>query len=425
MKPFKELFFNLFKELNLIDHWALTFSIAISLIVLILAAIIAQILTRVILVSMIHRLFEKTKTEWDDFLIKRKVFSTLAHIPSVFIIYSVYNFSDVPVITAILYALAKLYFIFIFTLAFVRIANAVNDMYQTTPYAATRPIKGYIQLMQILIIFVAAIYGIAILINKSPFGLFAGLGAMAAVLLLVFKDSILGFVASIQLSANKMLKPGDWIEMPGHKADGTVIDISLTTVKVQNWDKTITTIPTYALVSESFSNWAGMEESGGRRIKRSINIDMKSVRFADSFLLDKLSHFYLLKDYITQKEREINIHNKQLQVSEGDIFNGRRQTNLGIFRHYLQAYLNQNPNINQEMTFLIRHLQPTEMGLPIEIYVFSKDQQWANYEGIQADIIDHVLAILPEFGLRVFQNPSGNDITELAESLKTDSKLNN
>lgn len=419
MNQFNEWLISLFTNLNVMNDWAIAFAVSISVITLILVATGAQVLTRVILVSLIHRIFQKTKTEWDDFLIERKVFSALAHLPSAIMIYLVYNFSGIELVTQVLYGMSKIYFVFIFALAAVRTANAINDMYQTTPYAATRPIKGYIQLLQILIIFVAVIYSIAIIIGKSPLGIFAGLGAMAAVLLLVFKDSILGFVASIQLSANKMIKPGDWITMPGHNADGTVIDISLTTVKVQNWDKTITTIPTYALVSESFSNWAGMEEADGRRIKRSINIDMKSVRFADKSLLDKLSHFYLLKDYIANKESEIAEHNKKLNVAEGDIFNGRRQTNLGIFRFYLDAYLKQNPNINKEMTFLVRHLQPTEQGLPIEIYVFSKDKRWAYYEGIQADIFDHVLAILPEFDLRVFQNPSGYDITQLSTRLNS------
>jgi len=409
----------LFTDLNITAQWATAFAVSISILVLIILAAGAQILVRVILVSSIYKVFQKTKTEWDDFLIKRKVFGALAHIPSAFIIYAVHDFSGVEIVSTTLFILSKIYFVFIFALAAVRTANAVNDIYQTTPYAATRPIKGYIQLLQILIIFVSIIFAISILIGKSPLGIFAGLGAMAAVLLLIFKDSILGFIASIQLSANKMLKPGDWIEMPGHKADGTVIDISLTTVKVQNWDKTITTIPTYALVSESFNNWAGMEESGGRRIKRSINIDMKSVRFADEKLLEKLSHFYLLKDYIDQKQKEIRAFNEKLKVQDGDIYNGRRQTNLGIFRYYLEAYLKQNPNIHQGMTFLVRHLQPTELGLPVEIYVFSKDQRWANYEGIQADIFDHVLAILPEFDLRVYQNPSGHDVNELGKALLT------
>lgn len=421
MKEVMKLLTDFFKQVHVLDQWSLLFSVGMSILLLFLIAWLAQFLTRVILVALIHRLFQKTKTEWDDFLIRRRVFNALAHFPAAFIIYAVRGFSDIETVTLVLNAVARLYFILIFTLVLVRGANAVNDMYQTTPYASTRPIKGYVQLLQILIIFVAVIYGIAIIINKSPLGIFAGLGAMAAVVLLVFKDSILGFVASIQLSANKMLKPGDWIEMPSHKADGTVIDISLTTVKVQNWDKTITTIPTYALVSESFNNWAGMEESAGRRIKRSINIDMKSVCFANKKMLEKLSHFYLLKDYIAEKQQEIEAYNNQLHVQEGDVYNGRRQTNLGIFRFYLQAYLKQNPNINQEMTFLVRHLQPTEKGLPIEIYVFSKDKVWANYEGIQADIMDHVLAILPEFGLRVYQNPSGHDVSELTNSFRFNS----
>ncbi|WP_372773314.1 mechanosensitive ion channel family protein [Mangrovibacterium sp.] len=421
MKQFRDFLFSLFQDLNILDHWALTFSIGLSLIALIVLAFLAQLSTRVILVSLIHRLFQKTKTEWDDFLIKRKVFRALAHFPSALIIYAAYDFSGVEIITDILYGISRIYLVVIFALTTVRLANTINDIYQTTPYAATRPIKGYIQLLQIFIIFMSVILGISIIIGKSPLGIFAGLGAMAAVLLLIFKDSILGFVASIQLSANNMLKPGDWIEMQSHKADGTVIDISLTTVKVQNWDKTITTIPTYALVSESFNNWSGMEESGGRRIKRSVNIDMKSVRFCDHEMLDKLSHFYLLKDFIKTKQEEIKAFNEQLNIQDGDVYNGRRQTNLGIFRYYLQAYLKQNPNIHQDMTFLVRHLDPTEKGIPIEIYVFSKDQEWANYEGIQADIFDHVLAILPEFGLLVFQNPSGHDILQLSNTLQNNS----
>ncbi len=236
-----------------------------------------------------------------------------------------------------------------------------------------------------------------------------GLGAMAAVLMLVFKDTILGFVASIQLSANQMVNVGDWISMPKYNADGDVIDISLNTVKVQNWDKTIATIPTYALVSESFNNWRGMEESGGRRIKRSINIDMSSVTFLNASQIEKFRKYYLLKDYITQKEKEIAAYNNSLEMEEGEVTNGQKMTNLGTFRKYLEEYLQNLPEINKEMTFLVRQLQTSDKGLPLEIYVFSKEQAWAKYEGIQADIFDHVLAILPEFDLRVFQNPTGSD----------------
>ena len=246
-----------------------------------------------------------------------------------------------------------------------------------------------------------------------------GLTAFAAVLLFVFKDTILGLVASIQLSANKMLKPGDWIEVPKHNANGTVVDISLNTVKVQNGDKTISTIPTYSLIADSFINWTGMEESEGRRIKRSINIDMKSVRFCDEQMLEKFRQFRLISNYVVEKQKEILDHNKNLGIENDRVPNGRRQTNLGIFRKYLEEYLKSNPKINQDMVLLVRHLQPTETGLPIEIYLFSKDKQLNGYEGIQADIFDHILAVIPEFDLRVFQSPSGDDIKDLSEKLST------
>ena len=424
MKYLLQLFETILRDLNVPDGIGTPIAIFAGLLVLFLVSFGAHWLTRQIMARIVHQFVEKTKTQWDDFLIQRRVFRALAHISPALIIYYTYDFSGNEFISNLLLGSVRIYFVGIFTLFAVRFANAANDIYQTTPYAANRPIKGYIQLLQILIICVGVIFVIAVLIDKSPLYLIGGLGAIAAVLLLVFKDTILSLVASIQLSANKMLKPGDWIAMPSHNADGTVIDISLNTVKVQNWDKTITTIPTYALVSESFNNWVGMEESGGRRIKRSVNLDMRSVRFCDKQMLEKLSHFYLLKDYIDEREKEIEAHNKKLKVEEGDIFNGRRQTNLGVFRHYLENYLKQHPKIHQHMTFLVRHLQPSEKGLPLEFYVFSKDQEWAKYESIQADIMDHVLAILPEFGLRVFQNPSGNDITEFLQQTSLDSKNN-
>jgi len=254
---------------------------------------------------------------------------------------------------------------------------------------------------------------ISILLERDPTVLLAGLGAMAAILLLVFKDTILGFVASIQLSANNMLKIGDWIEMRSHGADGTVTDITLNTVKVQNWDKTISTIPTYALVSESFNNWKGMEESGGRRIKRAVNIDTGSIKFCDAQMLNRFLKFELIRDYVKKKENEVKEYNKTKKLSEDDNISGRRQTNIGIFRKYLEVYLRQHPMVNQDMTFLVRQLHPTPTGLPIEIYVFCKDKAWANYEAIQADIFDHIFAVIPEFELKVFQQPSGSDISNV------------
>jgi miniconductance mechanosensitive channel len=234
--------------------------------------------------------------------------------------------------------------------------------------------------------------------------------------MLVFKDSILGLVGGIQLTANNMVHIGDWIEMPKYGADGDVIDISLTTVKVQNWDKTISAIPAYALISDSFKNWRGMSESGGRRIKRSINIDMNTVKLCDPMMLDKFRRIEHIAEYIDAKQSEIDEYNAAANIDNTEMVNGRRMTNVGTFRAYVVAYLKNHPKINQNMTFLVRQLKPTECGLPIEIYVFSSDKVWANYEAIQADIFDHILAVIPEFGLRVFQNPTGSDFSRLVSS---------
>jgi miniconductance mechanosensitive channel len=378
-------------------------------------AILADIITRRIIVSGIKRIVRKTKTQIDDILIQRRVFHKLAHIVPGLLIYSTagFIFSDYPALGDIVTRLALIYIIIVLLLSIDSFINALHQIYLTTPISEGRPIKGYVQVVKIIIYFIAIILIIASLTKESPGKLLTGLGAMAAVLMLVFKDTILGFVASIQLSANKMVVPGDWIDMPSHNADGTVIDISLNTVKVQNWDKTIATIPTYALVSDSFRNWKGMEESGGRRIKRSLNIDMNSVRFVDDEMAEKFKKIQLLKDYVVNREEEIRKYNEDNKIDGSILVNGRRMTNLGTFRKYVEEYLLQHPKIHNDMTFLVRQLQPDEKGLPLEIYVFSNDQAWANYEAIQSDIFDHILAVLPEFDLKVFQNPSGRDFQNL------------
>lgn len=406
-----------FLKLNFLELYAKLTAVFLTFIAIILVAIVVHWITKVIVIKVIYRFVENTKTDWDDYLLKHKVFNSLSHLTSAMVFYYSANFSQIPEVTNFISTFTNIYFVVIFVKVVSGVLNASNDIYLTTPYSANRSIKGYIQLIMILVYFIAAIFIIAFIFNKSPLYFLTGLSAIAAVLLLVFKDTILGFVASIQLSANKMLKPGDWIEMPKHNANGTVIDISLNTVKVQNFDKTISTIPTYSLVADSFQNWSGMEESDGRRIKRSINIDMKSVRFCDDQMLDKFQKFKIIQSYVTDRQKEILEHNKKLGVEDELIFNGRRQTNLGIFRKYIEAYLVNNPEINQSMTVLVRQLQPSETGLPIEIYVFSKNKQWVEYETIQSDIFDHILAIIPEFGLRVFQAPSGNDIKDLAEKV--------
>lgn len=394
-------------------------AVLLTIVAIFILAVIVHWITKVITIRVIHRLVVNSKTEWDDYLLKHRVFQSLSHLTSAMVFYYSCNFSEIPEVTSFLSTLTNIYFVIIFVKVVSGVLKAGNDIYLTTPYAASRSIKGYIQLVMILVYFIAIIFIIAFIFKKSPLGLLTGLTAFAAVLLLVFKDPILGLVASIQLSANNMLKPGDWIEVPKHNANGTVIDISLTTVKVQNGDKTICTIPTYSLVTDSFLNWSGMEESDGRRIKRSINIDMKSVRFCDPELLDKFQKFKLISNYVVEKQKEIAQHNKNLGIENDLVPNGRKQTNLGIFRKYLEEYLRNNPLINKDMTFLVRHLQPTEIGLPIEIYVFSSEKQLNDYESIQADIFDHILAVIPEFELRVFQSPSGNDIKDLTERLTT------
>lgn len=417
MKSLYALLNQIFLDFNFLEMYAKLSAVMVTILAIIVVAAIVHWITKWIVIKIIHRLVEKSKTDWDDYLLKHKVFQALSHLASAMVFYYSCNFSEILEVTSLLTTFTNIYFVIIFVKVVSGTLKAANDIYLTTPYAASRSIKGYIQLIMILVYFVAAIFIIAFIFKKSPLGLMTGLTAFAAVLLLVFKDPILGLVASIQLSANNMLKPGDWIEVPKHNANGTVVDISLTTVKVQNGDKTISTIPTYSLVTDSFLNWSGMEESDGRRIKRFINIDMKSVRFCDNQMLEKFQNFRLIRSYVTEKQNEINEHNTKLGVVDDHIPNGRRQTNLGIFRKYLEIYLKNNPYINNDMTFLVRYLQPTESGLPIEIYVFSKEKQLSDYESIQADIFDHILAIIPEFELRVFQAPSGSDINDLSEKL--------
>jgi miniconductance mechanosensitive channel len=309
----------------------------------------------------------------------------------------------------------SIYFIIIAILVINGLINCLHEIYLTYPISKEIPLTSFIQVLKIVIYFGGVILCIGIIFNKSPLILFSGLGAMTAVLLLVFKDPILGFVAGIQLISNKMLKHGDWIEMPKYGADGDVFDITLTTVKVRNWDKTITTIPTHALITDSYKNWRGMQESGGRRIKRAILIDIGTIRFCDEEMVERFRKIRYISRYIEDKKKELSDYNAALGLSDEDLINSRRLTNIGTFRAYVIAYLRNHPMINQEMTFLVRQLAPGEFGLPLEIYVFSMDKAWANYEAIQADIFDHLLAILPEFDLRVFQRPSGMDLNVMQQ----------
>lgn len=350
--------------------------------------------------------------------IEEKVFNRLAYIAPAIVIYTSISipFEGHEWAINLVNGLALIYMIAMGALTLDALLNGFLAIYKTYEISDRIPIKGFIQVFKIIIYFTSAIFIISVLLDKTPFYLFSSLGALTAVLMFIFKDAILGFVAGIQLSANQMVANGDWIEMPKYGANGNIIEIALTTVKVQNWDKTITTIPTYALITESFRNWRGMSESGGRRIKRSISLDMNTVKFCTQEMLSRFSKIQYISGYIEKNKTEMQESNKLEHVDDSSLVNGRRMTNIGTFRAYVEAYLKNHPMINKDMTFLIRQLEPTEHGLPIELYVFSKDQEWVGYESIQSNIFDHILAVVPEFDLQVFQSPSGRDFNKLTAS---------
>jgi miniconductance mechanosensitive channel len=388
------------------------------LIIVLLLAWLANFITKRVIVRVARRVVKKSKNQWDDILSQRRVFMRLSHLAPAIVIH---YFAPVVFIgTAgsgrFMQVAAAIYMLVIGMLVINAFLDSVSDICHTYDFSRKVPIHGLMQVIKILVFITGSIIILGIIIDRDPTNLLTGFGAMTAVITLIFKDAILGFVAGIQISANNMVHLGDWIEMPKYGADGDVIDISLTTVKVRNWDKTISTIPAYALISDSFKNWRGMKESGGRRIKRAINLDMNTVKFCDPMMLDKFRHFEHIAEYIDAKQSEIDEYNTAGNIDNTELINGRRMTNVGTFRAYVIAYLKNHPKINQNMTFLVRQLQPTECGLPIEIYVFSSDTVWANYEAIQSDIFDHFLAVIPEFGLRVFQNPTGSDFSRLASS---------
>ena len=384
--------------------------------VLLLSVIVDFVAKRFILTSLTY-VITRTQTKWDDAILRQGAPSRLAHLAPALVIFVLTPFALEGMETAIAFirGATQIYMVIILTLVLDALLNTVEEIYRSFRASKEIPIKGFIQISKIALYFLSAIFVISILLNKTPLYLLSGIGALTAVLMLIFRDAILGFVAGIQLAANKMVSNGDWIEMPKYGADGDVLEVTLTTVKVQNWDKTVTTIPTYALISESFKNWRGMQESGGRRIKRAVSIDINSIRFCDEEMLERFEKIQYISEYIDTKKTELETFNTATKVDNASLANGRRMTNVGTFRAYVQAYLMNHPMINKKMTFLIRQLQPTEYGLPIEVYVFSKDKVWANYEAIQADIFDHILAVVPEFDLRVYQNPSGSDFRGLLQ----------
>ncbi len=371
---------------------------------------VANFVTKKIVLRVIASFIMKNRFTWDNVILERKVFHRLAHIVPAVIIY--YFAQVFPHYQTLIEKGAVITIIIVSMMAIDAFLNACNDIYNTYEISKIKPIRGYTQVIKIFVFIIGAIIIVSGLIGQSPLLLLSGLGALSAVLMLIFKDSILGLVAGVQLSANDMVRVGDWIEMPKYNADGDVIDISLNTVKVLNFDKTITMIPSYALISDSFRNWRGMRQAGGRRIKRAVYIDASSIGFCSREMLGRFRKIQLLADYIENKEREIVEHNGRNGIDKSLEVNGRQLTNIGVFRVYVENYLRQHALIHRDLTLLVRQLAPTEHGLPLEIYAFVQDTNWTVYESVQSDIFDHIFASAPTFGLRIFQSPTGHDLNQ-------------
>lgn len=410
-----ELIAGLFKGPHINDVTADILARGVVIALIIVISVLTNFLVKRPILAFLTNLIARTQTTWDDTFLEKKVLNQLAHLAPAMVIYVTAPLALAGYDNAIdfIAAAVQIYMILVGILVINAFLNAVLDIYRTFEVAREIPIKGFIQVAKIVICLIGGIFIVCILMKKTPLVFLSGLGALTAILLLIFRDAILGFVAGIQLITNKMLSRGDWIEMPKYGADGDVLDVALTTVKVQNWDKTITTIPTYALISNSFKNWRGMQESGGRRIKRCVYIDVNTIKLCSEEMLERFSKIQYISEYIERKKEEVTAYNAESHVDETSVVNGRRLSNIGTFRAYVIAYLKNHPMINQDMTFLVRQLAPTDHGLPLEIYVFCKDIVWANYEAIQADIFDHILAVVPEFDLKVFQHPSGSDFSKL------------
>jgi miniconductance mechanosensitive channel len=388
-----------------------------TIFILLLAALLAYFFASRVLLGVMRSVVKRTAHTWDDALINNRVGAKLSQLVPAFVIFAGIDFLpniDVKV-EAFIRNVTSAYMIVVAALTVVAVLNAVNDIYESNPEARQRPIKGFIQLLQLAIMIMGGLLFIAALLDRSPVLLLSGFGAMTAVLLLVFKDTLLSLVASVQLTAQDMVRVGDWIEVPQFGADGDVVDVELHTIKVQNWDKTITTIPTHRLISDSFKNWRGMSASGGRRIKRALYLDASSIHFMSEEDIDRCKRFLLLDEYIAGKEGELENYNQELAgktaAERNAAVNMRRLTNVGTFRAYALRYLEQHPQIHKGMTLMARQLPPGPQGLPIELYCFTTTTAWGEYEDIQADIFDHLLAIVPEFGLRLFQQPAGTEFS--------------
>jgi len=381
----------------------------ILLIFLVIISILTNLFTAKIIFKILVLYIKHNKYKWDDIMLKRKVFSRLCHIISPLIAYFFVPAFSVQ-FQGLMEKIILIYITIIISLVAQALLNSTNDIYNYHTISKTKPIKGIIQILQIIVFLIAAVVIISNILDKSPVIILSGIGALTAVLLIIFKDSLLGLVSGIQIATNDLLRIGDWIEMSKYEANGVVVDISLNTIKVENFDKTITNIPSYAFISDSFKNWRHMQESGGRRIKRSIYIDSTSIEFCNLKMLAKFKKVKCLSNYIKAKEIELEEYNRINNINPTTSISARRLTNIGTFREYIQQYLSSNPYIHKDMVQMVRQLEPGINGVPLEIYAFTNDTAWINYEKIQGDIFDHILSIAPEFNIRIFQSPTGYDV---------------
>lgn len=416
IETFRSFLVEYFIKAGINEFYSEAITSGLLLIIAIILGFLVDRISRIVLLKGFISLAKKSKTDWDDLLVENKVFSAIAHlIPVLFIFYLlpqiVNNHSD---LVDYFDRIAEVVIILVAIQIIFRVLNTIKTILSRIETFKDKPLQSYFQLVKIIVSIILGILILSILANKSLMYFFGAFGAMTAVLLLVFKDTILGFIASIQLAANDMIRVGDWVAMERYGADGDVIEINLTTVKVKNWDKTITTVPTYSFISDSFKNWRGMQETGARRIARSVFINQQTVKFADGELIKRFKNIHILKDYVEGKETEIKKYNEERKVDVNQVSNGRRMTNLGTFRAYLLEYLKNHPKINQELTVLVRQQDPSPNGIPIQIYAFSNDIAWVNYEAIQSDIFDHILAVVHQFDLEIFQNPTGTDFRSLS-----------
>lgn len=383
-------------------------------IMLMLLAILSAILfyvTRRIIIRSLYKVFKKTSFTWDDLFVEHKAFDNLAHVVQALVVkvFAELIFRDFENVLPIVIKLTDVYLIMAGLVIVLALLKVAEYSISKSPVFVDKPVASYFQLVRILLYVTSGVIIFSVLLGKSPLYFLSALGAISAIILLIFKDTILGLVASVQISSNDMVRVGDWIEMPKFNADGDIIAINLNMVKVQNFDKTITTIPTYYFITDSFKNWRGMQESGGRRIKRSLYINVRSIQFVDPEIREHYKKYHLITEYMTQRQQEIEAFNLERNVDTSELINGRRMTNIGVFRNYIEYYLRSLKTIRDDLTLMVRHLPVQDRGLPIEIYCFTNTTNWAEYESIQADIFDHLLAAAGYFELEIYQQPSGSD----------------